>query len=441
MSQDSNPHDPVYPAEEDWETVPDFTEESPSDISDTAPADPPARQKPYYVTAAIIAVTFVVFLFEPINGAPAGMEEGIKALNGEWWLLFTAQFVHSSLKHILGNMFFLWLFGKRLERILGKWAFLAFYLSCGLAGALVSIAHNPERSGLGASGAVFGVAGGLVSFYGLRVRIIPWKQRWKLAFLVAWVGGNLYDNYFDSTVGMDDHVGGLLLGLVLGAILSINAAQSVRRRRWIFAGVGTLLLLGAIAARRYDRYMITLGTAAHELDKGRLDGASREIQAAMRMKPDSQLAHAMARDVIDRKQKEGALPSDNCAALPDDPLRENYTPITSPCDERICDGKIHTAEMPDGRLISYRGIIGAPIPAKAFDSTRSTTTTEVLFQALDQFGEIACTVDAVDTTTQKLDAKGNPTSKTIHVETSGGTISQFDPKAVSMREDALQNRR
>jgi hypothetical protein len=60
---------------------------------------------------------------------------------------------------------------------------------------------------------------------------------------------------------------------------------------------------------------------------------------------------------------------------------------------------------------------------------------------LDQFGEIACTVDAVDTTTQKLDAKGNPTSKTVHVETSGGTISPFDPKAVSMRENALRNRR
>jgi len=58
---------------------------------------------------------------------------------------------------------FLWFFGKRVERILGKWTFLLFYLSCGVAGRIVSIAARPEADGYGASGAIFGLVGGLAS--------------------------------------------------------------------------------------------------------------------------------------------------------------------------------------------------------------------------------------------------------------------------------------
>lgn len=131
-----------------------------------ASAAPPAvstsaRSSP--LTWGLIAVTIVVwFATDRGSGPPLGAGWGVKTLSGEWWRLVTSIFVHHWLSHILINLIFLWLFGKRLERILGMWSFLVFYLTCGVAGDIVTLVANPEVQSYGASGAVFGLAGGLV---------------------------------------------------------------------------------------------------------------------------------------------------------------------------------------------------------------------------------------------------------------------------------------
>lgn len=105
---------------------------------------------PYPITSALIVVTaFASFVADRFRRdfAPFGAGFGTKTLGGEWWRLLTANFVHKSLFHLLGNLFFLWFFGKRMERILGKWTFLLFYLSCGVACRIVSIAARPEAAG------------------------------------------------------------------------------------------------------------------------------------------------------------------------------------------------------------------------------------------------------------------------------------------------------
>jgi membrane associated rhomboid family serine protease len=81
--------------------------------------------------------------------------------------LFTSMFLHGSWMHLLGNMWFLWLFGNNVEDAMGRPRFVVFYLLCGLAAALLQTATTPN-SGVpmvGASGAISGVMGAYLVLY------------------------------------------------------------------------------------------------------------------------------------------------------------------------------------------------------------------------------------------------------------------------------------
>lgn len=86
--------------------------------------------------------------------------------------LFTSMFLHGSWMHLLGNMWFLWLFGNNVEDSMGRARFVVFYLVCGLAAALVQVVLNPasEVPMVGASGAISGVMGAYLVLYP-RVRV------------------------------------------------------------------------------------------------------------------------------------------------------------------------------------------------------------------------------------------------------------------------------
>src|SRR5437762_11886746 len=87
--------------------------------------------------------------------------------------LFTHMFLHGSWMHLLGNMWFLWLFGNNVEDSMGRARFVVFYLACGVAAALVQVVVNPRSvvPMVGASGAVSGVMGAcLVLVPPVRVR-------------------------------------------------------------------------------------------------------------------------------------------------------------------------------------------------------------------------------------------------------------------------------
>src|ERR1041385_108162 len=74
---------------------------------------------------------------------------------------FTSMFLHGSWSHVIGNMWFLWIFGDNIEDYLGHFKYIAFYLICGIASGLAHVFLNPESAlpTLGASGAISGVLG------------------------------------------------------------------------------------------------------------------------------------------------------------------------------------------------------------------------------------------------------------------------------------------
>jgi len=86
--------------------------------------------------------------------------------------IVTSMFLHGSWMHIIGNMWFFWIFGNNVEDSMGRWRFAAFYLMCGTAAALAQVAMDPASPipVVGASGAISGVMGAYLVLYP-RVRV------------------------------------------------------------------------------------------------------------------------------------------------------------------------------------------------------------------------------------------------------------------------------
>ncbi len=151
--------------------------------------------------------------------------------------VITSMFIHGGFLHILGNMWFLWIFGRGIEDILGHGRFLLFYLGCGVAAALAHILLNPSSPvpTVGASGAIAGVMGAyLVKFPRAHiVTLVPiiifiTTVDIPAAFLLLYwfaiqffsgVGSVGYSQASSGDVAWFAHVGGFLAGMGLILIL------------------------------------------------------------------------------------------------------------------------------------------------------------------------------------------------------------------------------
>ena len=144
--------------------------------------------------------------------------------------LFTSMFMHGSWLHLLGNMWFLWIFGNNVEDSMGRVRFIVFYLVCGLAAAFAQIVAHPASAipMVGASGAISGVMGAYLVLYP-RVRvfaIVPLGffltslalPAWVMLgywFLIQFVSGLVSFGGDMGGVAFWAHIGGFVAGVVL----------------------------------------------------------------------------------------------------------------------------------------------------------------------------------------------------------------------------------
>ncbi len=216
------------------------------------------------VAALLILANAVVFGLMVRQGMPWltpdpkrmiewGANYGPRTLAGEEWRLVASMFLHFGAVHLGMNMLALWSVGGLVERIFGNIGFLLLYLISGLAGSFASVLFHPEAISAGASGAIFGVAGGLLGG--------AWKLRRSLppALLAAArsVAVNLLVllviygvvNHFHPVIDNAAHVGGGLAGMLIGWLLAepIPNPRPSRRgvRNLIVAGLGTAACYGA----------------------------------------------------------------------------------------------------------------------------------------------------------------------------------------------------
>ena len=144
--------------------------------------------------------------------------------------LITSMFLHGSWMHLLGNMWFLWLFGNNVEDSMGRLRFVVFYLICGFVAALGQVLENPNSAVpmVGASGAISGVMGGYLVLYP-RVRVFTLVTlgffftsialpAWVMLgywFLIQFVSGLVSFGGDKGGVAFWAHIGGFVAGVVL----------------------------------------------------------------------------------------------------------------------------------------------------------------------------------------------------------------------------------
>ncbi|MGJ7915694.1 rhomboid family intramembrane serine protease [Massilia sp. LXY-6] len=144
---------------------------------------------------------------------------------GEWWRLVTSAFLHGNLLHLGMNMFALWQAGQLVERIFGSLRFAGLYLLAGIGGSLGSLlwgllTHHPVNS-VGASGAIFGIIGGLFAFIGREHSGVPPTVVRDLRasigpFLLFNIGAGFLYPHTDNAA----HIGGLAAGWLAGHLLA-----------------------------------------------------------------------------------------------------------------------------------------------------------------------------------------------------------------------------
>jgi rhomboid protease GluP len=175
-----------------------------------------------------------------------GANFGPYTVSGQWWRLLSCIFIHGGLLHIAFNMWCLWDLGRLAESIYGHWMFAAVYLISGLAGSLGSIFWNPLTLSVGASGAIFGIAGALIaSFYLGEFSLPKAAMSGMLRSVMLFVGYNLFFGAIAARTDNAAHVGGLLMGLLMGALIAKLAPQpEAVGLRLAIALVGLLLVLG-----------------------------------------------------------------------------------------------------------------------------------------------------------------------------------------------------
>jgi rhomboid protease GluP len=175
------------------------------------------------MTMLVIAVTTVISLTALFSSEGdqlykwLQLDKGAVAA-GEYWRLWTVTLLHANLLHLGFNMYALWLAGTIVERWYGPWRFLAFYLACAAAGSTASFMTGGNVPAVGASGAIFGIFGVLITAARFHHPVDP-RSRGIVGQMVVIVVLNLVINLGMPEVDIWAHIGGLVAGLWLGAIV------------------------------------------------------------------------------------------------------------------------------------------------------------------------------------------------------------------------------
>jgi len=223
-----------------------------------------------------------------------GANFGPLTLSGQWWRLLTYMFLHGGLMHIAFNMWCLWDLGKLCESLYGRWTFGAIYILTGIAAGVASVAWNPGVLSVGASGAIFGLAGALIaSFYVGEFSLPRFAIQGTLRSLVFFVGFNVLFGSMFSGIDNAAHGGGLVSGLILGALIARVAPEHDRplRRAGVLLFMTLLVVSSVLGMQRWrGGYLMQFGRSTLHSENN-VNRVIAELQKKIRQSPRDASAH------------------------------------------------------------------------------------------------------------------------------------------------------
>lgn len=209
----------------------------------------PSFSKPL-VTGLLIAINILIFLYEfsldPFSLNHFITEYGVVPSRFQYLDLISSMFLHGGWFHLLGNMWFLWIYGDNVEDVLGHHKYLLFYILCGVAAGMVQVLTNPGSRipTVGASGAIAGVMGAyLIKFPRSKiVTLVPififvttmeipavfMLLYWFVLQIFSGFGSAGTSNVSQGGVAWFAHIGGFLAGMLLIKIMGTKDRYSNR---------------------------------------------------------------------------------------------------------------------------------------------------------------------------------------------------------------------
>jgi rhomboid protease GluP len=255
------------------------------------------------VTQAFFAINLMVFAAMALEGIAMnptsrqliqwGANFGPYTLGGQEWRLLSCTFLHIGLMHIFFNMWCLWDLGAMCEELFGHATFAAVYLISGVGASLASVWWRPVGVSAGASGAIFGIVGALIASHYLGEYSAPlFAVRARLRSVLIFAG---YALIFGAMSGHTDnaaHIGGLVTGLVLGALIArVSPNRDPLRRIAVLLCVALIVFGCGAWLHRSRSYLIHAQRGQQLLEENKVDQAVAELQTAVRQHPDYLPAH------------------------------------------------------------------------------------------------------------------------------------------------------
>jgi len=210
----------------------------------------PSRNTPV-VTVLIIATNVFVFLYmlslDPYTQNHFIRQYALLPARFNPQALVTSLFLHGGWLHLIGNMWFLWVYGDNVEDVLGHGKYLLFYLLCGVIASSAQYAINPDSQIpiLGASGAIAGVMGAylikfphsriltlvpiVVFFTTIEIPAVIILVYWFILQFFSGIGSIGYAQASQGGVAFFAHVGGFIAGMILVATMGTKERYSRRR--------------------------------------------------------------------------------------------------------------------------------------------------------------------------------------------------------------------
>lgn len=217
------------------------------------------------VTTVLVGLNIGVFLIMVLSGVSVlepttqqllkwGANFGPLSLGSQPWRLLASNYLHIGIIHIFLNMWCLLNLGALAERIFDRWTYVLVYTAAGVSGSLSSLWWHPMVIGAGASGAIFGLAGALIAALYLGKLPIPREAvKSTMKSLLSFAAYNLF---FGMAGGIDNaaHIGGLVIGLALGAFFSGHLRDAAEERaRWRSYALAGVMILCALAFRELHK--------------------------------------------------------------------------------------------------------------------------------------------------------------------------------------------
>jgi membrane associated rhomboid family serine protease len=179
-----------------------------------------------------------------VFSSPGGGFQHIAGVaDGAPWQLVTSMFTHVAIWHIGFNMLALWFLGPQLEAAVGRARFLALYLLSGLTGSLLVYWFAPlHQPTIGASGAIFGLMGGLLVI-ALKVKAAPTQ-------LLVWIGLIFLITFLNlGIISWQGHLGGFFGGALVAAIIAYAPRRNRMMWQWVGFGLFFVALVAAYVVR------------------------------------------------------------------------------------------------------------------------------------------------------------------------------------------------